>query len=49
MTNWNLQNKGDIEAYLNIGDGFQLLIGDGYKLKIQEDTPLTNWSLQTKN
>lgn len=49
MSTWNLQDRADVEAYLSIGDGFNLLIDSTYLLQIQQDTPLTTWSLKSKN
>ena len=37
------------EQYLFIGDGFKLLIGDSYSLKIQDASDGTVWSNNSKS
>lgn len=37
------------ERYLDIGSGFNLLIGGGYRLVIQPEIAAISWSAQVKN
>lgn len=50
MATWTNQTKNLAEfdtRYLDIGDGFKLVIGDGYYLKIQTAGEI--WTNATKN